>query len=229
MVTHTLNLRLHPDDLTYIATHAGDRVLIADKILWPLVENFRERVGFEHVIAIGAGDTPDGAIDFEELLATQDPDGWEFPDVDERAAAAMCYTSGTTGPPKGVAYSHRAIAIHTLAQLLGNALPLDGLRRRAAGRADVPRERLGLPVRVHDGRREAGLPRAAPRPGEPARRVSGAKGDVDSGCPDDLARDPRDARRRPRRVRPVGAEGDGRRWRGSATVDDRGFRDAATA
>ena len=57
-VTHTLNLRLHPDDLTYIATHAGDRVLIADKTLWPLVEAFKDRVGFEHVVAIGAGETP---------------------------------------------------------------------------------------------------------------------------------------------------------------------------
>ena len=73
MVTHTLNLRLHPDDLTYIATHAGDKVLIADKVLWPLVENFRERAGFEHVIAIGDGPTPDGAIEYEELLASAEP------------------------------------------------------------------------------------------------------------------------------------------------------------
>jgi fatty-acyl-CoA synthase len=124
LVTHTLNLRLHADDLTYIATHAGDRVLFADKTLWPLVEQFRGRVGFEHVIAVGDGPTPDGAIDYEELLATQDPEGYEFPDVDERTAAAMCYTSGTTGRPKGVVYSHRAIGIHTLAQLLGGVLPV---------------------------------------------------------------------------------------------------------
>ncbi len=113
-VTHTLNLRLHPDDLTYIATHAGDRVLIADKVLWPLVENFGERAGFEHVIAIGDGPTPEGAIDYEELLATADAGEFEYRDIDERSAAAMCYTSGTTGQPKGVVYSHRAIAIHAL-------------------------------------------------------------------------------------------------------------------
>lgn len=113
-VTHTLNLRLHPDDLTYIATHAGDRVLIADKVLWPLVENFKDRVGFEHVIAVGAGPTPDGAIDYEELLATADPDGFAYRDLDERSAAAMCYTSGTTGRPKGVVYTHRSITIHAL-------------------------------------------------------------------------------------------------------------------
>ncbi len=113
-VTHTLNLRLHPDDLTYIATHGGDRVLIADKTLWPLVEAFKDRVGFEHVIAVGSGATPDGAIDFEELLATQNAEDWSYEAVDERSAAAMCYTSGTTGQPKGVVYSHRAIAIHAL-------------------------------------------------------------------------------------------------------------------
>ncbi|MGZ8688350.1 MAG: long-chain fatty acid--CoA ligase, partial [Gaiellaceae bacterium] len=122
IVTHTLNLRLHPDDLTYIASHAGDRVLIADKMLWSLVENFKDRVGFEHVVAIGAGPTPDGAIDFEELLATADADDFEYRDIDERAAAAMCYTSGTTGQPKGVLYSHRAIAIHSLASTQSSTL-----------------------------------------------------------------------------------------------------------
>ena len=113
-VTHTLNLRLHPDDLTYIASHGGDRVLIADKVLWPLVEQFKDRVGFEHVVAIGPGPTPDGAIDYEELLATQRAEDFAYRDIDERAAAAMCYTSGTTGKPKGVVYSHRAIAVHAL-------------------------------------------------------------------------------------------------------------------
>ena len=121
-VTHTLNLRLHPDDLTYIATHAGDRVLIADKMLWPLVESFKDRVGFEHIVAIGAGPTPAGAIDFEELLASANADDFEYRDIDERAAAAMCYTSGTTGQPKGVLYSHRAIAIHSLASTQSSTL-----------------------------------------------------------------------------------------------------------
>ena len=128
-VTHTLNLRLHPDDLTYIAKHAGDRVLIADKTLWPLVEAFRDRVGFEHVIAVGAGDTPPGAIDYEDLIATADPEAFTYRDIDERSAAAMCYTSGTTGQPKGVVYSHRAIVIHSLASTQSSSLGI--------GEADV--------------------------------------------------------------------------------------------
>jgi fatty-acyl-CoA synthase len=124
MVTHTLNLRLHPDDLVYIARHAGDRVLIADKVLWPLCEHFFERAGFEHLVAVGDGPTPAGAIEYEDLLSSAEADDLPELDIDERTAAAMCFTSGTTGLPKGAVYSHRAIAVHSLASAMAGVLSI---------------------------------------------------------------------------------------------------------
>jgi fatty-acyl-CoA synthase len=121
LVTHTLNLRLHPSDLAYIANHAGDRALVVDDSLLPLYQAFKDQAPFEHVIVIG--NAPEGTISFEELLADGDPD-FEPPDMDERSAAVMCYTSGTTGQPKGVLYSHRAIALHSLASAQSGTLSI---------------------------------------------------------------------------------------------------------
>jgi fatty-acyl-CoA synthase len=118
-VVHTLNLRLHPTDIAYIANHAADRMLIVDEALLPLYTAIRDHVQFEHVVVIGEG--PEGSIGYEELLASGDPD-FEVPELDERSAAVMCYTSGTTGQPKGVLYSHRAIAVHSLASAQAGTL-----------------------------------------------------------------------------------------------------------
>ncbi|MBD0329104.1 MAG: long-chain fatty acid--CoA ligase [Thermoleophilia bacterium] len=120
-VVHTLNLRLHPSDLAYIAKHADDRVLVVDDSLLPLYQAIREHAPFEHVVVIGSA--PDGTIPYEELLADGDP-GFEPADMDERDAAVMCYTSGTTGQPKGVLYSHRAIALHSLASAQAGTLSI---------------------------------------------------------------------------------------------------------
>jgi acyl-CoA synthetase (AMP-forming)/AMP-acid ligase II len=116
-VLHTVNPRLHESDLTYIVNDAEDRALIIDETLLPCLDRFRDAVRIEHVIVIEhAAKAPTGTIGYEELLARADPDAFVYPDLDEREAAAMCYTSGTTGNPKGVVYSHRALVLHTLGQ-----------------------------------------------------------------------------------------------------------------
>ncbi len=113
-VLHTLNLRLHPSDLNYVASHAGDRAVIVDRALVPLLEQFREGTPIEHVWVVEDS--------YEELLATADPDEWQDPELDEREAAAMCFTSGTTGRPRGVVYSHRSSVLHALGVGANNPL-----------------------------------------------------------------------------------------------------------
>jgi len=110
-VLHTLNVRLFEKDLHYITTHAGDRLVFVDASLADAMPSF-DATEREVVMPDGPGERG-GALDYEELIAEGDP-GFEFPEFPEATAAAMCYTSGTTGPPKGVLYSHRSIVLHTL-------------------------------------------------------------------------------------------------------------------
>jgi fatty-acyl-CoA synthase len=114
-ILHTLNVRLRPDELGYIANHAGDKAIIVDRSLLSVFERFREQTQIEHVIVVdGDGDIPAGAHDYETLIAGSRELSFND-DLDERQAAALCYTSGTTGRPKGVLYSHRSTVLHSLA------------------------------------------------------------------------------------------------------------------
>ena len=116
-VLHTLNIRLFPEQLAWVANHAADRIVLVDDTLVPVLAKVAAELRtVEHFVVIGEGDaTPLGdVLRYQELLAAE-PGGYDWPALDERSAAAMCYTSGTTGNPKGVVYSHRSTYLHSLA------------------------------------------------------------------------------------------------------------------
>ncbi len=131
-VLHTLNIRLSADQVGYIATHAGDYAVIVDASLAPLFAKVLPHAEtIKHVIVSGAGPEDDAVVgslaspgrsvhSYEDLLAAASP-SFNWPELDERSAAAMCYTSGTTGLPKGVVYSHRSAYLHSMGACLGNA------------------------------------------------------------------------------------------------------------
>ncbi|HEV8317049.1 MAG TPA: long-chain fatty acid--CoA ligase [Vicinamibacterales bacterium] len=134
-VLHTLNLRLHANDLAYIIEHGGDRVIIVDSSLVPLLSRIRLPHSVEHIVVMGEGELPPDAIEYEALVAGADPERFEEARPEEHKAAAMCYTSGTTGRPKGVVYSHRAIALQAMILTTADSI---GIRRRDVVLAVVP-------------------------------------------------------------------------------------------
>lgn len=133
-VLHTLNIRLFPEQIEFVAYEAEDRVVIADLSLAPVLAPVLPRMETVHtVIAVGPGDlapyqealdgTGKALVRYDDVIGAESPE-FSWPDLDENSAAAMCYTSGTTGHPKGVVYGHRSSYLHSMAVCSGNGLGL---------------------------------------------------------------------------------------------------------
>jgi fatty-acyl-CoA synthase len=123
-VLHTLNIRLFAEQLTYIANHAEDKIVFASDSLVPVLEKVAPSFEtVEHYVIFGDGDAGSlpNVIRYEELLAEQS-DSFAYPDLDEHTAAGLCYTSGTTGNPKGVLYSHRSNFLHSMGACMTSTL-----------------------------------------------------------------------------------------------------------
>ena len=206
-VMHTLNLRLSPDEIGWIAADAEDRFLVVDDVLLPLYKQFAHLHRFEKVIVFPfSGARVDAEFtDYEALLRSGDAAAFDYVPHAETDPVAMCYTSGTTGRPKGVV---------VLAPLDDPAHPgrhgrrrlgLAQHRRGDAGHADVPRQLLGHSVRRGDAGREDGVPGSAPASRRPARPDDAAATDHVAGRADDLAQPDPD-------LRPRGREGS-TRWK----------------
>ena len=140
-VLHTVNPRLYPEQITYIVNHAGDRFLFADLTLLPLVEQLRPALrSVERVIVLGN--------DSYEPFIAGEPDTFDWPELDEQTAASLCYTSGTTGNPKGVLFDHRSTVLHAYGTALVDTM---GISRRDTVLAVVPMfhaNAWGLPYNV---------------------------------------------------------------------------------
>jgi fatty-acyl-CoA synthase len=126
-VLHTINLRLFDEQIAYVVTHAEDRVVFVDDSLAPRLGELASRFAHvEHFVVMGDGPTGDlpNVRRYEELLAEAGEGAYDYPELSERQAAALCYTTGTTGNPKGVLYSHRSMVLHSAALLMADSLGL---------------------------------------------------------------------------------------------------------
>jgi acyl-CoA synthetase (AMP-forming)/AMP-acid ligase II len=130
-VLHTLNIRLGPTDLEYIINHAGDRVIFADEDLLPLLEPLLDRIPCVELLIIcrhgeGGESSFPNTVDYEEFIADQDP-LFNWPEIEETSPMGLCYTSGTTGKPKGVMYTNRSTYLHTITQAMTDSMSMSAL------------------------------------------------------------------------------------------------------
>lgn len=130
-VLHTLNIRLSPADLEYIINHAEDRIIFADEDLLPLLEPLLDKIPTVELLVICRhGENGESSFkqqtEYEDFISGQ-PTSFDWPDIDENSPMGLCYTSGTTGKPKGVMYTHRSTYLHTLAQAMTDSMNLSAL------------------------------------------------------------------------------------------------------
>ena len=129
-VYHTVNLRLSPEQIAHVINHAGDRVLFLDSDQIPVVERIADRLNVRHFVILGkekSYDTSFDSVAYEDLISGK-PKSYEWPEIDENSPAGMAYTSGTTGMPKGVCYTHRNLVLHSTVTALPDALNLSEKR-----------------------------------------------------------------------------------------------------
>ncbi len=130
-VLHTLNVRLSPTDLEYIINHAQDRVIFVDEDLLPLLEPLKDKIPSVELLVIcshgeGGESSYPNTVDYEEFIDGQET-VYDWPEIDENSPMGLCYTSGTTGKPKGVMYTHRSTYLHTITQAMTDSMSLSAL------------------------------------------------------------------------------------------------------
>ena len=143
-VCHTINPRLFDEQIVYIVNHARDRLLFIEASFIPLVERLRPQLPADcRLVLLEPAETSLPVLaTYDELVDAESEDGFAWPEFDEWSASALCYTSGTTGKPKGVLYSHRSTVLHAYGVSLPDAIPSVEPRHGLPDRADVPRLRL---------------------------------------------------------------------------------------
>jgi fatty-acyl-CoA synthase len=145
-ILHPLNLRLHPTEIAYIANHAQDRFLIVDDALLPVLERFRSQVHFERIFVVrhSGEPLPQGVENYEEWLK-QATGKFQYPELSEQDGSSMCFTSGTTGNPKGVLYSHRSVILHSFASTMADSMALSQRDNVLIGSSMFHANAWGLP------------------------------------------------------------------------------------